>query len=187
VTIKVHKAKNGTFIIEGLEKRKEPIPAFAMPGHIDPMTTDVDERSMEVVIPALRFAATLDKALELVNYRIGEGDLDPVIYGPGCMPARNMDGSDAVPPCEAFARIAKLGDHGFMVIANLAHARLEDGGLKAEDMESANGRDMARCWDAVRPMFVGMTNVYSVQTYAVGSRDDALKVLREFFGGSVAA
>ena len=183
-SIKIHQAENGTFVVEGLARRREPIPAFAMPGHMDAAMTTEDERSIEVILPALRFAATVDKMLELVRYREGEGDLEEVIYGPGRQPARNFDGSDTIPPCNRSVRLSKL-EHGYMVVAStIVNHRVPP--MALDGMESAQGRDMAKFWPmlAWAATAASGAKVCSVETRAVATLDEALEALRRFFASA---
>lgn len=179
-SIKIHQAVNKTFIVEGLEKRLEPIPAFALPGHVDSAYQGA-EQTLEVILPALRFATSVGRMVELVKYRVGEGDLEPIIYGPGRQPVRSFDGP-AVPPCEVMAHMAKL-DGGYAVTTYRAVSSDSPPPFDGE-LETPNARDIAKLWPvgawAVRSM--GAPIMHKAQTHAVATLDEALQVLGAFFG-----
>lgn len=173
--IKVHQTANGAFIVEGHEKHREEIPKYALPPGLDASYAGAEDTSMEILLPALRFAATTEKMLELVKYRAGDGDLDRQVLGPGRTVAYNSDGTPPVMPCAKKAHLSRMADGCYMTVLYRHVPPSVDGA-----MESDSGRDVARILAALAPM-MRSASFGITETYATATLEQALDVLEEFF------
>ena len=169
MTVKIHETHSGCFVVEGMEQRDEEIPAFAIPNSDSAMGAT----TIQIFVPKLRFAATLEKALALVQWRVSEGDLEAVVGGPGRQIVRPADGSDPVPGCDRTGQIISL-DGGFMVLTESVLR------TSTPRMQSKTGKDMAAILKTVAQMMPSGAT-FKCETHAVATIDDAIEVLREFF------
>jgi hypothetical protein len=146
--VKIHKTASGAFIVESYEERSEELPTFAVPPHVAEAFQSED-RQIKLMVPRLEFAATPEKMLQLVRYRVDEGAATAFVEGPTRRVVRSGDGAPTVPFSEATVEVRALSG-GFM-IRSVTKRKVTCAVGDPALYQSETGRDMVNLFRALAP------------------------------------